>query len=189
MAKGKLGNAINIAHLLIKNYVQAGNIVLDSTAGNGKDTKFLAEIVGPTGLVYGFDIQAKAISNTRELLTKHGLERRVKLINDSHSNIDKYINTPLDFVVYNLGYLPGTDKTIATRAFSTISSIKKSLDLLKKGGLILVVSYIGHGGGLEEKNEIENYFMSLKQTEYNIIRAEFINQANMPPLLFIIEKI
>ncbi len=37
--------------------VQAGDTVVDATAGNGHDTLFLAKLVGPSGAVYAIDVQ------------------------------------------------------------------------------------------------------------------------------------
>ncbi len=40
-------------------YVQAGDSVVDATAGNGGDTLWLAKAVGPQGSVYAFDKEVK----------------------------------------------------------------------------------------------------------------------------------
>jgi predicted methyltransferase len=39
--------------------LRPGDTVVDATAGNGQDTLFLAEAVGPTGTVYALDVQAR----------------------------------------------------------------------------------------------------------------------------------
>ncbi len=188
MASGDFKNAVGISKLFIENYVQAGSSVLDCTVGNGKDTKLMAEKVGPEGLVYGFDIQLDAINITRNLLKKYDLEARVKLINENHIYIDKYIEEELDFIIYNLGYLPGGDKKIITQADTSMLSIKKSLNLLKRGGYLLIISYIGHPGGLVEKDEIKDLLQSLEQTEFTVIESQFINQSNRPPILYLVER-
>ena len=38
-----------------------GDYAVDATLGNGHDTCFLAEIVGDSGKVFGFDIQKKRL--------------------------------------------------------------------------------------------------------------------------------
>lgn len=181
-------NAVSICKDIINRYIKEGSIVLDATVGNGNDTLDLARLVTDKGKVYGFDIQSIAIENTKSLLIQNQLEDRVILIKDSHENIDKYIFKPLDFALYNLGYLPKGDKEIKTRPSSTVISVDKTLKLLKDNGILLIVSYIGHPGGLEEMKALERYLKDLDQKQFSVLKNEFINQVNSPPLLYIIEK-
>ncbi|NLC10803.1 MAG: methyltransferase domain-containing protein, partial [Firmicutes bacterium] len=60
-----LPNAVKMAHRLIGEVIEDGDIVVDATAGNGHDTLFLARKVGPKGMVYAFDIKEEAILSTR----------------------------------------------------------------------------------------------------------------------------
>jgi len=188
MSFEKIVNTIKISREFILNFVKEGQVVLDCTVGNGNDTLTLAKCVGPTGKVYGFDIQKEAIERTKEKLTCENLDKHVILILDGHENIDLYIEEELDFIIYNLGYLPGGDKRIITKKETTLISLEKALGLLKENGLLLVTCYIGHEGGLEEKNAVENFLMALDQKKYNVLKYEFINQRNNPPVLFSIEK-
>lgn len=183
-----LNNTVNITKTYIENYVKPGQIVLDATVGNGTDTFLMATMIGDRGKVYAFDIQNIAIKNTRKLLKENHLMERVILIEDSHENINDYIADKLDFIIYNLGYLPRGDKNIITKRESTIASIKDSLELLNDNGLLLINSYIGHDGGLEENTEIEILLRALDQKKFNVLKHEFINQKNSPPRLYIIEK-
>jgi len=182
-------SAVAIARRIMDMSVKEGDIALDCTVGNGNDTLQLAKLVGNRGKVYGFDIQSVAIEVTKNRLIENGLINRVVLINDGHEKIDRYIQEKLDFVIYNLGYLPGGDKSIITKATTTLESIKKALSLLKGNGLLLVTSYTGHEGGKEEYNALLNYFESLDQKDYNVLKFEFINQKNNPPILFGVEKL
>lgn len=179
---------MEIAKNIMNAHVKPGQIVLDCTVGNGNDTRLLSLLVGEKGRVYGFDIQSVAIERTREKLKKEGLEDRVILINDSHEYIDKYIFKGLDFVIYNLGYLPKGNKEIRTNANSTLKSIEKALCLLNDNGLLLVTCYTGHEGGMEEWKALKQYFMGLNQYDYSVLELEFINQKNNPPILYGIEK-
>lgn len=184
----KIVNTNWIVRDLINRHVKQGNVVLDCTVGNGNDTVILAELVGPEGIVYGFDIQDLAIERTKNNLIEKNLIDRVKLIKDSHKNIDNYIEEKLDFIIYNLGYLPKGNKTIKTKKESTILSIKKALELLNKSGIILITVYLGHEGGIEEKEGIEQLLSSLNQKEFNVLKFDFINQINNPPVLYGVEK-
>ncbi|MDO5717564.1 MAG: class I SAM-dependent methyltransferase, partial [Tissierellia bacterium] len=113
-----------------------------------------------------------------------------KLINDGHENILNYVNIKIDLFIYNLGYLPGSNKQIKTTAKSTLKSLKVSIEnLLNIGGIIFMVFYTGHDGGYEEYEIVVNYLKKLNQKKYSIIRHEYINQKNNPPILIIIERL
>ena len=188
MRFNKVVNTLQIAKDMINEHVKEGDIVLDCTVGNGNDTISLAKLVGQTGKVYGFDIQKKAIDITLEQLTCENINNRVILIEDGHENIDLYIQEKLDFIIYNLGYLPKGDKRIKTNKDTTLISLKKSLNLLNNNGIILITCYIGHDGGLDEKKLVEQLLSNLDQKIYNVIKYEFINQKNFPPILYGVEK-
>lgn len=181
-------NTSTISKDLIANNVKLGDIVLDCTVGNGNDTLELAKLVGPNGKVYGFDIQSNAISITKNLLEVNNLLDRVNLINDSHENILDYIDESLDFIVYNLGYLPKGDKSIKTSSVSTVKSLRSSISLLSRNGLLIVTAYTRHHGGLEEKQALEKFLSNLDQKKFNTLKYEFINQKNNPPILYAVER-
>ena len=101
---------------------------IDMTAGTGKDSKFILENTQVENLT-AFDIQKQAETKTKALI---GEDKRFTFILKSHDQIDKYIKDPVDLIIYNLGYLPGADKTITTPAESTLKSLKKALKLIKK---------------------------------------------------------
>ncbi|NMB08006.1 MAG: methyltransferase domain-containing protein [Tissierellia bacterium] len=181
-------NPVDIAKRIMTNYVKEGDIVLDCTVGNGNDTIHLAKLVGDSGKVYGFDIQSIALKLTREKLEKENLLNRVFFIHDSHENIDNYISEKLSLIVYNLGYLPGGDKSIKTNPITTIKSLKKAIKLLKSNGLLLITCYTGHSGGKEEKEKVKAYLGALDQKYANVLEFNFINQKNNPPVLYGVEK-
>lgn len=184
----KIVNTLKISRDIIYNCVKNGQTVVDCTVGNGNDTTLLAKLVGSTGKVYGFDIQKKALDIAYQNLTCENLNNRVILIEDGHENIEQYIDEKIDFAIYNLGYLPKGDKCIKTNKDTTLLSLKKALSLLNENGIILVTCYVGHEGGLEEKNAVEEFLISLDQKKYNVIKYDFINQRNCPPILYGVEK-
>ena len=61
-------NTLGIAHKIIAERVQPGNLCIDATAGRGHDTAFLCELGGPQGRVLAMDIQQQAVDSTRALL-------------------------------------------------------------------------------------------------------------------------
>ncbi len=182
-------NCLGQSHEIVERIVKEGDTVVDATAGNGNDTVFLAKLIGETGKVYAFDIQEKALQKTREKLEDQDLIHRVELIRDGHENISKYIVEPVSVVMFNLGYLPGGDHNICTRFQTTRSAIEAAMGLLKKNGLIVMVVYYGGDSGFEEKDALMEYITTIDCKMYSVLRAEFVNQPNCPPLLVLIEKL
>lgn len=183
-----INNVVNIARDIMIRNVKSGNIAIDATVGNGNDTILLASLVGQEGKVYGFDIQESAILKTKIKLFENNLAERVYLIRDSHENIDKYVTERADLIVFNLGYLPGGNHEKVTKVESTAKAVKKSLELLKENGLLLITTYLGHSEGKVEDNYIKEYLSSQSQKEVNVLKFEFINQINNPPILYCVEK-
>ncbi|WP_422486717.1 tRNA (mnm(5)s(2)U34)-methyltransferase [Gudongella sp. DL1XJH-153] len=183
----RLNNATQLVETLMKSFVVEGQTCLDATAGNGMDTVTLANLVGDCGLVYSFDIQKEAIKNTEELLIRKNLRHRVNLIEDSHVDIQEYIGHKIDFVVYNLGYLPGGDKAIRTDSSTTSKSIKNALEIMAPGAIMLITSYRGHEGGLLEYEAVKKITEGLDQKKYNVFEFKFINQKNNPPVTIGVE--
>lgn len=167
-----------------------GDTVIDATVGNGGDTLMLAERVGKNGKVIGFDIQDAAIANTTEKLKIHNLLDRVFLYQEGHENLLSHYSeeNSVSAIVFNLGYLPKGDKSIITSPDTTIKAIESSLTVLKKDGLLLIMIYYGHKGGLKEKESVLNFVKDLPQSTYQVLKYEFINQKNYPPFLIAIEK-
>lgn len=170
---------------LLQQAVQAGDTVIDATAGNGHDTYFLATLTGDAGKVYAFDIQQQAIVATRERVKDF---RHVELIQDSHAKIKDYVANPISAAVFNLGYLPKGDHAIITKAQSTLAAIGQCLDLLKTNGVVAIVIYSGHDGGSEERDAVIDYVQALPQVLYDVLQYGFINQKHSPPFLVVIEK-
>lgn len=183
-----INKAIDFSRYLISNSLNTGDTAVDATAGNGNDTIFLSTLVGATGRVYAFDIQDKAIHNTKLKLKDHSLDN-VFAINDGHENMDNYVSNELGAVMFNLGYLPGGDHNIITKADSTVTALKKALKLIKKNGIISIVCYSGHRGGKEERNNLIQNLEELDQKTYQVLYYTFINQINNPPELIAIEKV
>ena len=183
-----LKNSLTQSHQIISSIVEKGDTVVDATAGNGNDTLFLAELVGEEGMVYSFDIQKQALSSTDKKLQEKQLKSRVKLINDGHQNIKKYITEPIKAIMFNLGYLPGGNHSIGTKGCTTIEAIKGGMELLTVHGIISIVVYYGGDSGFDEKNEVMDFIKTIDYKKYTVMRTDFVNQINCPPILICIEK-
>lgn len=185
-----LKNILQYAHFLLEQTLEQGDTAIDATCGNGNDTLFLAKLVGEKGNVLAFDIQDQAIKATQAALDKEDF-KNVTLIQDSHEYVDKYIDDSekISAAIFNLGYLPRSDKKIITKSTSTIPAVKRILQQLKKHGLLILVVYHGHEGGSEEKEALMKYVTQLEQKKFQVLQYQFINQKNNPPFLVAIEKI
>ena len=189
MLRAKYINKITeVNKIFLDKIVQKGDIVIDATMGNGYDTIYLGNLVGENGKVYAFDVQEEAIKSTKKKVERDNMTDRVELILDGHQNLDKYVKEEVSCVVFNLGYLPRAKHVVITKPDTTLEAIKKSLKLLKPNGIISIAAYIGHEGGLEEKNYICEYLDNLNQNEFNVLHMQFTNQINNPPQLILIEK-
>lgn len=130
------------------------NIAIDATCGNGHDTLFLTSIFND---IYAFDIQKLAIKRTSKRL--EGINN-VKLINDDFNNINKYVEKA-DLIIFNLGFLPGSDRKVKTQDYSSDEAIIKAYNLLNENGLLIIASYRAHEGGMDEYNRIIEKIKSL----------------------------
>ncbi|WP_028783523.1 class I SAM-dependent methyltransferase [Thalassobacillus devorans] len=186
-----LKKVLAFAHDLMKTAIREGDTAVDATCGNGHDTQFLSKLVGKTGYVYGFDIQEAAIKTTRAKLTGKQQEQ-VTLIQDSHDKIGSYIKNEhinsVSAAIFNLGYLPGSDKSIVTTPDSTLSAVEQLLELLQPEGVIVLVVYHGHPGGKAEKDRLLAYVKSLDQHLFHVLQYGFINQKNDPPFVLAVER-
>lgn len=179
------------AQKFAKKHLSLGSIAIDATCGNGFDTLFLAEHVGSSGVVYGIDIQVRAIECVRQKLSERRTLPQCRLFNDSHSNLGSIVDAEhvgrVSVVMFNLGYLPFSDKAIVTTAKSTLVGLEQASNLLESGGLISVLAYPGHPGGLEESQCVGEWIgehaMSLEA-----VRFQDDGNANSP-ILWLLTKL
>ncbi|MFW5648587.1 MAG: class I SAM-dependent methyltransferase [Candidatus Alkaliphilus sp. MAG34] len=187
--RGSVIKATSFVHYVLGGKISKGDVVVDATMGNGNDTLFLARCVGPNGSVFSFDIQQIALDRTLKNLTDNELNGyNVRLIRDSHENIENYPINSISAAMFNLGYLPQGDHSIITRPSSTIKGIKSVLKLLRTRGIISIIIYYGHRGGMEEKQQVLNFVESLSNKDFIVMNCCYINQENNPPVIIFIEK-
>lgn len=180
---------VSISHWWLEAYVKPGMVVVDATAGNGHDTLFLAQLVGPKGKVFAFDIQPAALAATGQRLRQHGLADRVELIAAGHEHLDHYVREAIHAVVFNLGYLPGGDKTIITRPETTLQALQRGMELLVPGGLIVLTVYTGHPGGGEEWESLKEFILRLPREEWDVVQSTFLNRSPSAPFNVGLQKI
>lgn len=180
-----------IAHTLLTDQVRAGDLAIDATAGNGHDTAFLAAKVGASGRVIAIDIQEDALAATRARLEAAGLADRVELIQSDHAeHLKAWRNSHAGSaaaILFNLGYLPGGDKSIKTRAEGTAPALEAAHELLRPGGLLSVTAYRGHPGGPEEASVVETWMQERVQ-KGDRVEQHSPTASNHPPILWLLKK-
>ena len=131
----------------LSQHLRRGGVAVDFTMGNGHDTQYLCNAVyggeAAPGKVYAFDIQQAAVDSTARLLRESGTPENYTLICASHDRVAEFVHEPFDAGVFNLGWLPGSDKKVTTRRSSTLPAIEAAVSLLAPGGILLVAVYPG----------------------------------------------
>lgn len=194
-------SVLSMAHKLVEERIREGDTAVDATIGGGNDTLFLARLVGTSGRVYGFDIQAEALERAKERLigadalhtdSQRLVTERVQLFLAGHEHMEDRVpasaHGKVAAVMFNLGYLPGGDHSVITNAQSTIPALAAALRLLRAGGVLTVVVYPGHPGGDEEAAAVADWCAGLPQAEAQVLVYRFANARNNPPYLIAIEK-
>ncbi|MFD1358573.1 class I SAM-dependent methyltransferase [Fictibacillus halophilus] len=188
----KLEGVLPFARTILHSFCSQGDMVIDATCGNGNDTLYLSKLVGKDGQVFAFDIQEQAIEKSKLRLTENLADDNVTFFHASHDEMMNLLPETLfgrvSAAIFNLGYLPGSDKSITTKGTSTIEAIKQLLHILKPEGIIILVIYHGHEEGKREKNHVLDFVKNLDQKKAHVLQYEFINQKNDPPFVVAIEK-
>ncbi len=164
--------------------LKEGGRALDATAGKGNDTLFLAEGVGKTGRVYALDIQAKALEQTLKRLETVGVQDRVTLVQENHANLAQAVDGELDAIMFNLGYLPGSDHRIKTNPADTLSALEQALAKLSQKGRMSVIVYTGHPGSGAEARVVSGFAASLSEN-YTVVKLCFWNGPRQAPELYL----
>lgn len=185
-------SVLDFAHTLATGALQAGDVAIDATIGNGHDTVALARAVGTEGTVHGFDVQETALTHTRERLVSAGLADRVALHRMGHEQMADHLPSRLHdaigAVTFNLGYLPGSDSSVTTAPETTVAALNATKRLLRPGGIATVVLYTGHEGGAAEAEAVEAWAAKQPQERLQVLSYQFVNQRNNPPRLLAVEK-
>ena len=104
-----------------------------------------------------------------------------------HSEIGKKLSPSyfgqVDAIMFNLGYLPGGDKSLTTMEDTTLRAIEDGLSLLAPGGIMTIVVYAGHPSGVGEASEVKNYATQLPPSDWYVAHYGPLNQPARPPEL------
>ena len=182
-------------------------VAVDATCGNGHDTCFLArQMAACAGVraysVLSFDIQQAALDAAR-LLTgalSEAERGRIIFLRQSHDRLTAILHerqaelfasgvrASLAAVMYNLGFLPRSDKRVTTMKDTTLASLEQAAAALEPDGLLAVHAYGGHPGGPEELEAVETWCSGLPFAEWLVMRYAACNKARNPEVLFLAWK-
>lgn len=175
-------------HFMLRSLIKPDDVLIDATAGRGRDTIFLAECVTGQGKVYAFDVQEEAIAQSHKLLQERGLEEKVTFYHMDHALMEEVIREKISAVVFNLGYLPGSDHAVKTRAESTIPALHSALRLLKVNGVLALTVYRGHQGAEEEATQVQDMLTNLPKDSFSVLCGQYINQIVTAPYWILVQK-
>ena len=180
------------AHQFILSHLKAGDIAIDATVGNGHDTLFLARQVSERGIIYGFDIQQQAIESAQTKLSNAFVFKNTMLFNTSHENLSEFIpdqyHGKIKTIMFNLGYLPGSDKAVITQATSTLFALNQATELLATEGVITIMAYPGHSGGKEETKQIKQWCEQLNIDRFVVKQINSSDKETAPVLFCILKR-
>lgn len=178
-----------LAHNLISIKLKSIKCGIDATCGNGHDTLFLSGLCRTSGIIYSFDIQEEALRNTAIALEKNNLINNVKIIHAGHENILKHIDLEVDVIMFNLGYLPNSDRKISTSYDTTIIALESCLKILREKGIISIICYPKHNSGFEEMVYVKQWIRDLSKSEFNVNEYSSENSDRTTPILYVIERL
>lgn len=183
-----LRNARHLAADYMIRSIREGDRVIDATMGNGKDTLFLCELVGETGHVYAFDVQAEAVERTKERVKEAGYDGRATLLLAGHETMAEHVKEPVQAVMFNLGWLPGAEHIVTTKTETTLAAVRAACNLIAPGGIVTVCVYPGHEEGTRELSALLEYAASLDVRRFNVAHHRFLNASLQTPQLILIQK-
>ena len=172
-----------LAQEILKPLIRPGDLVIDATAGNGHDTVFLAECVGPSGKVLAFDVQEAALDSARSRLGKVGW---VEFFHESHARMADHATAgSVAVIMFNLGYLPGENHELTTESAETLTALEVAARLLKGGGVLSVICYPGHPAGAAEAVAVEAWMAGQTASGWRVARYGAVGTKRPAPFLLL----
>ena len=95
---------------------------------------------------------------------------------------------PIDGGMFNLGYLPHSDKAVTTRHETSLAAIRTAAEMLKPGGVLVVAVYPGHGEGALEGELVQRFAAGLDCKRFDSFFYRLLNQPSAPFLVVIQRK-
>lgn len=175
---------LTYAHQTWESFLNPGDTVIDATVGNGYDTLFLARCLQGSGTLVGYDIQSQAIEETKKRLQQlpEAFTKIITLKLTSHICFDE---RDVKLIVYNLGYLPGGDKSITTLRQTTLESVKHALSCISTSGAISITCYPRHPEGAKEREALLDFLKTLPKEQWKMHHHVWTNKDLSPSWIWL----
>lgn len=162
-------------------------VLVDATLGNGHDAAFLLSCAPPDALLLAMDIQPQAVHAAAERLAAARQERpdcRVQIFCRGHQELPQIWaelppeerQRPLLAGVFNLGWLPGGDKSCLTQAETTLAALDFLLERLIPQGCLSLHCYTGNAGGPEEEHAVLRRVAALPPRRWRAAHCRDVNR-------------
>lgn len=180
-------NAVTYVHMVLRQHLRPSDVVVDATAGNGHDARFMLQLIGGGGTLYAFDVQTDAIAATRHAVSE--LPGTSIIVHAGHETMADHLSAAdigrVRAVTFNLGYLPGGDHTQTTTVNSTLAAVRAAMSVIDVHGIIAIVCY-RHPEGELELQALRELAVELDQQTWVVTETTFSNQRGKPPLVLTI---
>ncbi|MEW5312808.1 MAG: hypothetical protein WDW38_004415 [Sanguina aurantia] len=134
-------------------------------------------------------LQAEALTSTRQrLLTgmDAGSLPSVEYVQACHSTLQEIVGSnTAKLVTFNLGYLPYGDKQVTTKTPTTVAAVEAALEVVCLGGLISIMAYVGHPGGVEEYEGVRDLIAGLSPSYWVSTEVRMLNRPTAPVLMMV----
>lgn len=182
----------------------AGDTAIDATCGNGHDAAELASLLAERacqssagespGRLIALDVQPMAVETTHTrvkeaLRSFSGTLPDVEVLLQDHAQFPAYLAPgTVRLIVYNLGYLPGGDKTRTTTAEGTIRSLVAAQKLLAVGGALTVMCYPAHPEGCVEAEAVLAHLATLNKHRWRVLVCRPSQNENEKFLIVVLRR-
>lgn len=169
---------LDLAHFWWSKVVTESDTVIDMTCGNGHDTLFLSSL-HPKKLI-ALDIQPEALASAKKKVP----DAEYHLVDHALFPCTLEENS-IKLAVYNLGWLPGSDKSCTTYADTTLKSLFELMPKITSGGVISITCYPGHPEGKKEENVLLETLPTLNPLAWSACFHSFPNRKASPSLILL----
>lgn len=172
-------------------------LLVDATCGNGHDSLYLLSHAPAAAVLLCLDVQEAALQRTRARLKAAGLEGRARFHLRGHQELGTILTElkrdmsgyRLACVCFNLGWLPGGDKSLITSAPYSLAALEASLTELEPQGVISMHCYTGHAGGQEEADALAARVEVLPPRRWRVLHTVDANRMGQGESLLLLERL
>lgn len=92
------------------------------------------------------------------------------------------------FVCFNLGFLPGGERSIITQPATTVAALQAAVNVLEPKGLVSMLCYLGHSGGMEEYEAVRQFALQTHPGKVSVVEHRILNRTLSPVLILFWKK-